>query len=63
MGFVAVAADAAAAEAIAVDFIDDVEGAIGVCEAGCVDSAALAGVGGLVESSKKGNSWSGANLR
>ena len=38
---VAVAAGAAATEAVAVDFIDDVEGAVGVCEAGRIDGAAL----------------------
>ena len=54
MGFVAIAANTAAAEAIAVDFVDDVEGAVRVCEAGCVDSTALAGVGDSVEILKKG---------
>ena len=48
VGFVAVAADAAAAEAVAVDFVDDVEGAVGIGEAGCVDGAALAWGGGSV---------------
>lgn len=46
VGVVAVAADAAAAEAVAVDFVDDVEGAVRVCEAGRVDCAALAVVEG-----------------
>ena len=55
MGVVAVAADAAAAEAVAVDFVDDVEGAVRVCEAGCVDCAALAGVGESVAMLKRGS--------
>ena len=42
VGSVAVAAGAAAAEAVAVDFVNDVEGAGGVDEAGGVDGAALA---------------------
>lgn len=37
VGFVAVAADAAAAEIVFVDFVDDVARAVGVGEAGCVD--------------------------
>lgn len=45
VGAVGVAAGAAATEAVAVDFVDDVEGAVGVCEAGRVDRAALAAVG------------------
>lgn len=47
MGFVAVAADAAAAEAVFVDFVDDVAGAVGVGEAGCVNGAAEAVGGGI----------------
>ena len=42
MGAVAVAADAAAAEGTAIDFVDDVERAIAVGEASRVNSAALA---------------------
>lgn len=47
MGFVAVAAGAAAAEVVFVDFVDDVAGAVGVGEAGCVDGAAEAVGGGI----------------
>lgn len=42
VGFVAVAADATAAEAVSVDFVDDVAGAVGVGEPGCVDGTAEA---------------------
>ena len=42
MGAVCVAAGAAAAEAVAVDFVDDVQGAVRVGEAGGVDGAAEA---------------------
>ena len=37
----AVAAGAAATEAVAVHFVDDVEGAVRVCEASWVDGAAF----------------------
>lgn len=49
VGPVAVAAGAAAAEAVAVDFVDDIEGAVPVCEAGWVDGAALAVYGWEVQ--------------
>lgn len=42
MGAVCVAAGTAAAEAVAVDFVDDVQGAVRVGEAGGVDGAAEA---------------------